>query len=815
MAVEATLRGKPLFSDSKSGYVISKALVDGKLGVVKGNIPDATDGKRFFVEGFWTSGKGQPTFQVTAALEPQLIGDRAQIETMEKWGIPGLNRQLAERLFDRFDGEPIATIAEFPAEILGVSGVSSDMGEIITSHCSSEFSRTVFRRNIIAAGVPLTQSDALSKSLNDEQVRQALENPFYLFLFAPDVGLGATDRFARICKKEDPRGRIAALALRQVFGALNHLGSTKCRRSDARRAKSKDRLAAKEFDVGLQQCIEARAVLELGEFIQPRSTYQAELRIVNEVARLLEAPVKPHSAEAVTGYVQGPIQKAGKITGGQLDAVSGLAKKRFGILHGKPGVGKTVTAEALIQTIINVYGIQEKDVVLLGPTAQAAQRLTETTGRPASTIHRALECNNRGIFNRCKEKPLEGELFIVDEMSMADTGLCAALLEAIPDSAFCYWLGDPNQQPSVAPGRVLHDMIQNGNCNAHELTKTWRQGAGSAIVDACADIVRREVPDLSNSHPAGDFRFIETKSDEEALETIVKINRALSSKVGPSEVAVLTPLNNSTVGQVPLNARLQQTHNPTPSECVYVDGRQLGVGDIVIQQQNNYQLGIYNGDEGIILSADDKKRYVRVQFGGRIVGIGGKGLSDLALGYARTVHKSQGGEYAYVITTALDSEEFALNLNGLNTAVSRGKRMVVVVGSKEAIAKGVLRSAVEDRNTDLQSKLMDRLGAKATNEPKAPEKKELANCLRPPAPTQFKSKKTTNQDSEENGLFGEINFQAVVTNRGEALVPITEARLQAEKKEAGVSEIGKRVGGAPSIGEVSDEKTALEPPGVF
>lgn len=756
MAVEAILRGKPMFSDAKTGYVICRALVDGRQAVVKGNMPDVKDGKRFFVEGFWTSGKGQPAFQVTAAVEPQLIGDRTQIDLMEDWRIPGLTRQIAERLFDAFDGEPIAAISEYPAEVLGVSGVSSDMGELITRECVAESKRVQFRRNLIAIGLPLQKVQDLFDKLDKQQIDTVLAKPYFLYLFDPEVGLGAADRFSRICKVEDPEGRIAALALRQIFGALNDSGSTKCLRQDAKNAKSRNRLDGSDFEKGLDQCIQAGAVQILGSYIQPTHVFYAEARVVDEICRLLEAPVPKKSSEAVGPYVKGVIQRQGKISGGQLDAVAGLARRRFGILHGKPGVGKSVTAEALIQTVLEVYGVSAGDVTLLAPTAKAAQRLTETTGRPASTIHRALECNNQGRFNRCKATPLDGKVFILDEMSMADTGLCAALLEAIPDNAFCYWLGDPNQQPSVAPGRVLYDIIRTGKCNDHELTKTWRQGDGSAIVDVCADVVAGTLPDLSNSHPAGDFRFIETASDEEAIETIVKINRALSAKVGPSDVAVLTPLNNSTVGQVPLNARLQQTHNPTPSESLIENGKQLGVGDIVLQQKNNYQLGIYNGDEGVIVSVDSNKRYLRVQFGDRIVGIGGKGVADLALGYARTVHKSQGSEYPYVITTALDSEEFALNINGLNTAISRGKRLVVVIGSKDAIARGVRRSAVEDRITDLQRKLEARFGPE-----QAPSSKLVHDALRPPVKAFTPRKSQRNATSRIIENFGEITYDSV------------------------------------------------------
>jgi exodeoxyribonuclease V alpha subunit len=417
--------------------------------------------------------------------------------------------------------------------------------------------------------------------------------------------------------------------------------------------------------------------------------HRAERGIAERLRRLVQGllpwpPIDPAKAipwvERKTGLGLAPSQR---------EALGLALRSKVLVVTGGPGVGKTT----LVNSILKVLTAKGVNVALAAPTGRAAKRLADSTGLRAGTLHRLLEADPAtGGFKRTEERPLEGDLLVVDETSMVDVPLMHALLKAVPERAALLLVGDVDQLPSVGPGQVLADVIASGAVPVVRLGEVFRQAARSRIVTNAHRINRGQMPDLGRD-PAGDFHFVECSGPEDGVPKLLAVVRdRIPARFGldpVKDVQVLCPMNRGGLGARALNLELQRLLNPPGEARVERFGWTFGPGDKVMQVENDHEREVYNGDLGIVRRVDPDEGELVVGFDGREVAYGFGELDALVLAYATTVHKAQGSEYPAVVIPLTTQHFPMLKRNLVYTGVTRGKRLVVVVGQTKALALAV------------------------------------------------------------------------------------------------------------------------------
>jgi exodeoxyribonuclease V alpha subunit len=381
-------------------------------------------------------------------------------------------------------------------------------------------------------------------------------------------------------------------------------------------------------------------------------------------------------------------QKTGlKLAETQIAAIRLALLSKTMVITGGPGVGKTT----IVNSILRILAAKGTDLLLCAPTGRAAKRMTEATGFEAKTIHRLLEVDPKGGgFKRGTDNPLECDLLVVDETSMVDVMLMQALLKAVPDTAALLIVGDIDQLPSVGPGQVLADSIASGAVPVVRLTEVFRQAAQSRIITGAHKINQGLIPDLSKPEGESDFYFVQADDPETAVLRIVELVKTrIPQRFGLDpirDIQVLCPMNRGGVGARSLNIELQAALNPAGERKVERFGWTFAPGDKVMQIENDYDKEVYNGDIGYIDDVDPDDGELTASFDGRTVTYGFGELDTLVPAYATTIHKSQGSEYPAVVIPVMTQHYAMLQRNLLYTGVTRGKRLVVLVGQKKAIA---------------------------------------------------------------------------------------------------------------------------------
>src|SRR5215470_11941615 len=418
--------------------------------------------------------------------------------------------------------------------------------------------------------------------------------------------------------------------------------------------------------------------------------HKSEHAIADRLMRLLHGPlpwpwIDPDKAlpwvEARVGFALAESQRS---------AVKLALASKVLVITGGPGVGKTTIVKAIL-SILAAKGVR---LLLCAPTGRAAKRMSEATGFEAKTIHRLLEVDPKsGGFKRGEDHPLDCDLLIVDETSMVDVMLMQALLKAIPDHAALLIVGDIDQLPSVGPGQVLSDVISSGALPVIRLTEVFRQAAQSRIITSAHRINQGGIPDLAPPGTGSDFYFVSIEQPEVAVQRIIELVKIrIPRRFGLNpirDIQVLCPMNRGGVGARSLNIELQAVLNPAGDLKVERFGWTFAAGDKVMQIENDYEKDVYNGDIGYIDDVDPNAGEIVASFDGRSVTYGFGELDMLVPAYATTIHKSQGSEYPAVIIPVMSQHYPMLQRNLLYTGVTRGKKLVVLVGQKKAVAIAV------------------------------------------------------------------------------------------------------------------------------
>ena len=699
------------YQNPQNGYTVLKCRVNGcqDLVTLVGTMPEVHVGSVLRAGGYWkVDAKYGKQFEVKEAEETL----PATVYGIEKYLGSGLVRgigpKFASRIVKEFGSDTLNVIEDDPERLLQVPGI----GKVRVERIRKSWQEQKEIRNIMlflqSHNVSTGHATKIYKTYGNESIAVVQENPYRLADDIWGIGFRTADTIAEklgFDREKPVRLRSGLLYM------LNRLADTgHCYATRSQLLKTGEEL----LSVGgtllsevLDSMIRAEDVITepIPEGTEPAiylpPFYHAERGTVRRLSEIAEAA--PSVIVKTAGLAERISGKTGiEYDHLQMEAIRSAAVSKVFVLTGGPGTGKTTTTLGIL-TAFQSAGAR---ILLAAPTGRAAKRLAETTGMEAKTIHRLLEFKPPEGYQRNEEKPLDGDVLIVDECSMIDIMLMYSLLRAIPDHMTLICVGDVDQLPSVGAGNVLRDLIESDCFPVARLTKVFRQAQKSRIVTNAHRINAGQMPDLSNGRDT-DFFFVEEEDPEKAAERIselVKTKLPRYYRTTPADIQVLTPMQRGAVGASNLNMILQQAVNPGDSG-LRRSGTLYREADKVMQIRNNYEKEVFNGDVGRILSIDLENRELSVLFDGRTVTYDATELDELTLAYATTIHKSQGSEYPVVVMPIMMTHYVMLQRNLLYTGVTRAKRALVLVGMAKAIRFAVRNVTVHRRNTMLKERL--------------------------------------------------------------------------------------------------------------
>lgn len=629
--------------------------------------------------------------------------------------IKGIGAKYADRIVEKFGTETLNIIETSPERLFEISGLGAKRIDTIKVKWVEQKSIRDVMIFLQGHGVSPAFAQKIYKTYGTQSIAKVKENPYCLARDIFGVGFKTADTLAqKMGIAKDSVQRIDA-GIEYVLSQLSDDGHV-CFPVPHFIVE-----AEKSLEVPLNQ-IEGRLEhlqgedrLELAQlifegkkerFVWIKPLFIAEMGIVRELRRLKRgvSPLRQIQTGKAIDWVQEQLKI--ELAVNQAQAVSQAITNKLHIITGGPGTGKSTITNA----ILTITAKLTDKICLAAPTGRAAKRMSEITHRKAQTIHSLLEYSFKaGGFKRNKENPLDCDLIIIDEASMIDTVLMYHLLKAMPDSCRVIFVGDINQLPSVGPGNVLKDMIASRTLPVTTLNEIFRQAAGSHIITNAHRVNKGLFPSLQNGKDS-DFFFLEHEESEEVLNTIIKlVSQRLPSRYGfnpTADIQVLAPMKRGVIGTENLNQALQSILNPKET-ALFRGGMKLQAGDKVMQMRNNYTKEVFNGDIGYILEIDSDEQEVLIRFDNKEVPYDYSDLDELSLAYAISIHKFQGSECPCVVIPVHTSHYMLLHRNLLYTGITRGKKLVVLVGTKKALAMAVKKDDVQKRYTSLQQSLME------------------------------------------------------------------------------------------------------------
>lgn len=627
--------------------------------------------------------------------------------------IKGIGSTYAQRIVDTFGAATFDILDSHPERLNEVKGLGKKrVLSIIACWQDQKCIRDVMLF-LQGYGVSNTYAQKIFKAYGSRSIEQLKENPYALARDIYGIGFKTADQIAQqIGMPHNSPQRVDA-GIEHVLHELASDGHV-CYPADeflpiasgmlnVESVLLEERIAAldKEERIALFHLVHAA---ENKPFIWLKSLFMAESGIAREVARLEQAPcsLRDVQIEKALAWVQERLNL--QLAANQAKAVAQSLTGKMQIITGGPGTGKSTITRAIITILEQLTS----KIILAAPTGRAAKRMTEITGVPAKTIHSLLEWNFQGGgFKRNRQNPIEADLVIIDEASMIDTSLMYSLLKAIPSHARVVLVGDVNQLPSVGPGNVLKDLIASKTIPVTALNEIFRQAAHSRIIVNAHRINEGRIPDLAISSDS-DFFFVEAPAPEDVLNNVLTlVSERIPRKYGfhpLHDIQVLAPMKRGVFGIDNLNAELQKIYNPRGDPLIRM-GRSFKKGDKVMQIRNNYKKEVFNGDIGIIVQINSASQNLQVDYDGRTVDYDFTEMDELVLAYAVSVHKFQGSECPCVVIPVHTSHFKMLDRNLLYTAVTRGKKLVILVGNKKAIYISVLNDEVHRRYTGLRQAL--------------------------------------------------------------------------------------------------------------
>ncbi len=702
------------FHNEDNGFSVLKVQVKGQKEPVTlvGRVAQITAGEHVVAEGVWnidrTHGRQFKAEMIRATPPDSPEG----IEKFLGSGlVKGIGPVYAKKLVGHFGKDVLKIIDEQSARLQEVEGIGPTRRKAIKESWQEAKSVREIMTFLMSHGVSTARAFRIHKTYGEEAMVKVQADPYCLARDIRGIGFKTADEIASHFGFDKNSPLRARAGVEHMLAEISGQGHCACPRDELTRQ------SAELLDIDIQivedailhGLAEKRLILEVQHADDPliylSALYRAETELAEDLRKLLSAPLpfEPIPEEKALDWVQKQINI--DLAPAQRAAVATALRSKVMVITGGPGVGKTT----IVNAIIRIFKARKLKVKLAAPTGRAAKRLSETTGEHAVTLHRLLVFDPAtGGFKHNRSSPLKGDVFIIDEASMLDLHLAYQVIRALPANAVLLLVGDVDQLPSVGPGSVLRDVIESGAVPVCRLTEIFRQAQNSAIVMNAHRVNRGEFPvSGSQTHP-GDFYIVPAETPEEVWSKIRGLLKgALQNKFGIDprrDAQLLTPMQRGGLGARALNTEIQALLNPR-GDFVERFGTTFRVGDRVMQTLNNYDKDVFNGDMGRVAAIDPMERELWVDMAGHKVSYSFNELDELVLSYAITIHKSQGSEYPCVILPLHTQHYMMLQRNLLYTAVTRGKRLVILVGNNKAIAMAVNRADTHHRLGCLKNRL--------------------------------------------------------------------------------------------------------------
>ena len=707
-----------VFTNPDNGYTVCKFLPEGgEVMTVVGSFPPLTPGEVLRIRGQWEL---NPRFGRQFKVDHFTLTLPASVKGIEKFLgsglVKGIGPVLAKRIVGAFGAGTIDILTRDPERLREVGGVGAVK--------LKEIRRSWAEHRDIRDLIMFLQEHSVSTSLATKIYRQYGDrsftvlktNPYQLSFDIWGVGFKTADQIAlKLGLDPGSLDRVKAYIL-YMLEKDNEQGHIFSLASEVLEKCGTDlEVPADKAEVALAGLLKGEKVVSEewggGRALYLPFFYQAQEEVVRSIHRLAGFPCRAPDfdigqavadTEKGLGMTFSPLQKL---------AIRESFERKILVITGGPGTGKTT----IIRAVVDIFRKWGREVLLGAPTGRAAKRLAETTGQEARTLHRVLEFSpKQGTFKRNESNPLRGEALVIDEFSMVDLPLMYHLLKAVPPWMRLILVGDKDQLPSVGPGTLLRDIIESDTVDVVRLDEIFRQEKESLIVINAHRVNQgQSLIYAPRTDKNADFYFIRQDDDKKAFQTILKMcSSSVPTKLGLSpispQIQVISPMYKGVVGVDNLNTELQARLNPG-REGLQVGNREFRARDKVMQVRNDYDKDVFNGDIGIVLHADKAKFRLFVDFDGRTVSYERDELNDVTLAYAISVHKAQGSEYQAVIMPLMTQHFIMLQRNLFYTALTRAKKLSVVIGSYKALYIAIKNDKPVKRNSLVKDKLI-RLG---------------------------------------------------------------------------------------------------------
>jgi exodeoxyribonuclease V alpha subunit len=700
------------FHNAENGFAVLKVEVRGRRDLVTlvGHLPAVAVGEWITASGAWVSDRVHGLqFRADILKNTPPTGIAGIERYLASGHMRGIGPAMAKRIVAAFGEATFEVIEADPGRLTEVAGIGPWRAEKIVAGWAEQKAVREIMIFLHAHGVGTARAVRIFRTYGHEAIRVMTEDPYRLARDVRGIGFRTADAIAARLgmEKTSPQRLRAGIS----FALQTATDEGHCGLPVAMLTSLAERLL--EVEAPLIEEAVAAEIARGGEVIADtigpeaclflRGLHGAERAVAERLAaRAGRNPPWPEiDAERALAWVQGRTGRT--LSASQGEAVRLVLARPVTVMTGGPGVGKTSTLDAILRVLV-ARGVR---VLLAAPTGRAAKRMTEQTGIEARTIHRLLEIDPRhGGFTRNESNPLACDLLVIDEASMVDVPLMNALTKALPEDAALLLVGDVDQLPSVGPGQVLADIIASGRVPVARLTEVFRQAAESRIVVNAHRINRGLRPEPPRRGEESDFYLVEIDDPEDGVAKLIEmVRRRIPRRFGLDplrDIQVLCPMNRGLLGARNLNHELQRILNPNPPGFVERFGWRFSPGDRVMESQNDYDREVFNGDLGIVTRIDQEEAALVVDFEGREVIYPFEELDTLVPAFATTIHKSQGSEYPAVVIPVTTQHYTMLARNLVYTGVTRGKRLVVLLAQRKALAIAVRGARMKPRFTKLR-----------------------------------------------------------------------------------------------------------------